>query len=270
MTYDPATDWGILVRMSGATRRTRPDVTPWGYGDPFVQLPDEEDADPRPPRIIWRHGKPTAEDDDDPGPESGRPIVDGEPGDLLINLDGGEDETLYVYDSVGGYTGAPPTPQYARPDSDEENGVLGPAWTTEPLWSKIDEEDPSDVDYITCTLAAFPISALKLGLTTITDPTTDEGHVLSLRMRVTAGAIAASGVSISRSDTGVALVTSDDDWFIDEITDTWSTITWELTAEEAANLDTHYGRLGLYFYINADENPTTIQLSHAVLQVPGV
>lgn len=70
--------------------------------------------------------------------------------------------------------------QYAYPTSDVDNSG---AWTSAPLYAKIDEEPYDDADYVTSPKTASSKS-FTVGLGgTITDPASSTGHVFRVRAR---------------------------------------------------------------------------------------
>lgn len=70
--------------------------------------------------------------------------------------------------------------QYAYPTSDVDNSG---AWTTAPLYAKIDEEPYDDGDYVTSPKTASSKS-FTVGLGgTITDPASSTGHIFRVRAR---------------------------------------------------------------------------------------
>ena len=71
--------------------------------------------------------------------------------------------------------------QFARPDSDVSVG----AWTTSPLFSKVDEVTLDTGDFIQASTAG---NECELGLGDVTDPAVGTGHVLSVTFRQGAGA----------------------------------------------------------------------------------
>ncbi len=72
-------------------------------------------------------------------------------------------------------------PQYASPASDIENPG---AWTTEPLWDKIDEEPYDDGDYVISPKSASAGEAFTVGLSPVTDPGVHTDHTLRIRAQV--------------------------------------------------------------------------------------
>ena len=72
--------------------------------------------------------------------------------------------------------------QYAYPTSDIENPG---AWTTEPLYQKIDEEPYDDGDYLISPKSASGKSFTE-GLSGLTDPGVHTGHTLRIRARASA------------------------------------------------------------------------------------
>jgi len=69
--------------------------------------------------------------------------------------------------------------QYARPSSDIENPG---AWTTEPLYEKIDEEPFDDGDFVESPKSATGDS-FTIGLSTVTDPGVHTNHVVRIRAK---------------------------------------------------------------------------------------
>ena len=69
--------------------------------------------------------------------------------------------------------------QYAYPTSDVENSG---GWTTEPLWSKVDEEPYSDADYVQALQNAVNL-AFTVELGSPNDPNVHTGHTLRIRAK---------------------------------------------------------------------------------------
>jgi len=69
--------------------------------------------------------------------------------------------------------------QYAYPTSDVENSG---GWTTEPLWSKVDEEPYSDADYVQALQNAVNL-AFTVALGSPNDPNVHTGHTLRIRAK---------------------------------------------------------------------------------------
>lgn len=67
--------------------------------------------------------------------------------------------------------------QYAYPNADIENPG---AWTTEPLWKKMDEEPFDDDDFVTSPKSATDKS-FTLGLSGVTDPEVHTDHIVRIR-----------------------------------------------------------------------------------------
>ena len=70
-----------------------------------------------------------------------------------------------------------PVLQRLRPSSDIAVGE----WVQAPLWEKIDETTPDDIDFISGSSGA--VCEINLGVGTINDPQTDIGHVVRYRVR---------------------------------------------------------------------------------------
>jgi len=305
MTYDSATDWGFLGLPSGKGRQAIADdptinlndITPWGHGDPFMPFPEDADADPRPPRIRWRPGKPTAEGDADPGITDNEPIVAGEPGDVIINTDGGDDETLYVYDSVGGYKYvASPEDQCLRADGDTYMPVAPlrlQAWhnqdcTYVSMYNYINDE--SDLTYIRfgCDIygGGSPNQSAR-GIVSLDNPTRVPTNSIGVTVTTRMNSEILEGDWNTNIEVGLyqgAVRISRMFWDVTGaaytagiVRDAWVDLSWELSEVEFGNI-TDFDDLRLLFYgtgghvsygIGDDHTATTIYISDAYVDFPG-
>lgn len=73
--------------------------------------------------------------------------------------------------------------QFARPDSDVSFALLGgtPVDTAGDRWQNIDESTPSDTDYVYSPNNPGGTNAGEFGLSNVSDPGVDTGHVLRIR-----------------------------------------------------------------------------------------
>lgn len=73
--------------------------------------------------------------------------------------------------------------QFARPDSDVSFALLGgtPTDTAGDRWQNIDESSSSDTDYVYSPNNPGGVNAAEFGLTNVSDPGVDTGHVLRIR-----------------------------------------------------------------------------------------
>ena len=115
-------------------------------------------------------------------------------------------------------------PQYAYPTSDVDNSG---AWTTTPLYNKIDEEPYSDTDYVQSPQSAAD-KAFTVGLGSLTDPTVHTSHVLRIRALVgTSGTFKfelLQGATVIHDSGALSLTTS------------FAEYNFTLTEAEAANI----------------------------------
>lgn len=74
---------------------------------------------------------------------------------------------------------APSIPQVAKPDADISNTG---GWTTEPLWEKIDETAPDDVDFISADGSSRKIC--EVSLSDVLTPDDNNNHILKVRARL--------------------------------------------------------------------------------------
>lgn len=98
--------------------------------------------------------------------------------------------------------------QYAYPTSDIDNSG---AWTTEPLWEKVDEEPYDDVDYVSSPKSASGKS-FTLGLSAVIDPQVHTNHIIRVRAKVGVSGIfryeLLQGVALIKDSGEIALGTS--------------------------------------------------------------
>lgn len=73
--------------------------------------------------------------------------------------------------------------QFARPDSDVSFALLGgtPVDTAGDRWQNIDESSPSDTDYVYSQNNPGGGSSAEFGLSNVTDPGVNTGHILRIR-----------------------------------------------------------------------------------------
>lgn len=110
--------------------------------------------------------------------------------------------------------------QYARPSSDVSAG----SWTTSPLYAKIDEVTPSDVDFIQCSNAN---STCEIALSSITDPSSSSSHTIKVRARKAGNAT----LTVYLFD-GTTQIAS----WSPSITTSFAEYTYTLTSGEADNI----------------------------------
>lgn len=155
--------------------------------------------------------------------------------------------------------------QFARPDSDVSNAG---AWTTAPLWSKIDETVASDADLIGSP--GGPVNAMcELGLSNVIDPRVGTGHTWRVRAKRTGGVFDVAytlKVDLMEGATQRATQTHS----IGTL-ETWTNFTRTLTAGEADAI-TDYTNLRLRFTADDAGSLLTdfVQVSFAELEVPDV
>ena len=147
--------------------------------------------------------------------------------------------------------------QYAYPTSDVNNGG---AWTTEPLYNKIDEEPYSDSDLVQSPASAAD-KAFTVGLGSLTDPTVHTGHVLRIRALVgTSGTFKfelLQGATVIHDSGELSLTTS------------FAEYSFTLTAGEAANI-TDYAALRVRVTAVTTYATKYQQVSWVRLEVPDV
>jgi hypothetical protein len=138
---------------------------------------------------------------------------------------------------------APYPPQFARPDSDINLG----SWTdqdgnTTDLYAAIDEETPSDADYVKDPVQATP-DTLEEGLSDVTDPGIHTNHVVRYRYRKQGGTKTAQlKVYLMQSSTEIA------SWTHSDVPETWTTAQQTLTEVQAGNI-TDYTDLRFKFEV---------------------
>jgi len=174
---------------------------------------------------------------------------------------------MYEYDSYDPilhieYT--VPTAQFGRPDSDVSTGN----WTTTPLNEKIDEETPSDVDYIQSE--DTPASdTCEVGLSDVTDPVASDNHHVRVRYQAPesgGGGPASIDFTIKLMENG----TERGSWLEQpNPPSTWLTVTKTLTTGEADAIN-NYANLRLRFIANqtGGARVSRIEISWAELEVP--
>lgn len=133
--------------------------------------------------------------------------------------------------------------QFARPDSDVTNTGSNNGFEA------IDESTPSDADFWWGD--NNQADELEVGLTNVTDPGVDTGHVVRFRIaKVNAGVLSGTGNAVTitarlmQGGTVIAARAADD------ATGTWTTHTWNLTTGEVSGI-TDYTDLRLEFVTSA-------------------
>jgi len=120
--------------------------------------------------------------------------------------------------------------QYARPSTDTTVN----SWTTEPLWSKIDEVSYDDGDSIAGPTRKT--TTATLGLSSVTDPVSEVNHILRIRAYETAGIVLTVGLY-----SGTTLIKT---WDPGVGNSTFTSYTVALTTVEANNI-ANYGTLSM-------------------------
>ena len=147
--------------------------------------------------------------------------------------------------------------QYAYPTSDIDNSG---AWTTAPLWNKIDEEPANDADFVQSPASAAN-KAFTVGFGPLTDPTVHTSHVLRIRALVgTSGTFKfelLQGATVIH-DSGVLSLTT-----------AFAEYNFTLTGAEAANI-TDYTALRVRVTAVTTYTGKFQQVSWIRLEVPSV
>jgi len=147
--------------------------------------------------------------------------------------------------------------QYAYPTSDVNNSG---AWTTEPLYNKIDEEPYSDADYVQSPQSAAD-KAFTVGLGSLTDPGVHTGHTVRIRALVgTSGTFKfelLQGATVIHDSGALSLTTS------------FAEYNFTLSAGEAANI-TDYTALRVRVTAVTTYATKYQQVSWVRLEVPDV
>jgi len=149
--------------------------------------------------------------------------------------------------------------QFAYPDSDIENPG---AWTTEPLWQKIDEEPYDDGDYVISPKTASG-KAFTVGLSSVTDPEIHTGHTLRIRARVSA----VSGTIKFELLQGAVVIKDSGDIALDS--SAFQEHSFTLSEIEAENI-TDYTALRVRITAVATANNKYQWVSWARLEVPSI
>jgi len=147
--------------------------------------------------------------------------------------------------------------QYAYPTSDVNNSG---AWTTEPLYNKIDEEPYSDSDLVQSPQSAAD-KAFTVGLGSLTDPGVHTGHTVRIRALVgTSGTFKFELLQTSTviHDSGALSLTT-----------SFAEYSFTLTAGEAANI-TDYAALRVRVTAVTTYATKYQQVSWVRLEVPDV
>lgn len=153
--------------------------------------------------------------------------------------------------------------QYARPDSDI---AVDPGWSSYPsgdLYTCVDEETPSDSDYITGSVVGDNCS---LGLSEVDDPGIHTGHTLRWRWRAVDASPQPETANILLRQTSYPTV-----WNSGELTvpRTWTTEYHDLTTAEAAAI-VAYNILYVQTGVVQLQTNEEVQISWIVLEVPDV
>jgi len=146
--------------------------------------------------------------------------------------------------------------QFERPDSD----VAAGAWTTTPLWSKLDETAYDEVDYIQLNNSAS--STCEIGLSNVTDPALSTGHTIRLRVKKTGTGTISLNVFLFQGATQKATFTA-------TLTTSYADQTYTLTAGEADSI-TDYTDLRLKFTGVCGASGRYVFVAWAEFEVPDV
>jgi len=147
--------------------------------------------------------------------------------------------------------------QYAYPTSDVENSG---GWTTEPLWSKVDEEPYSDADYVQALQNAVNL-AFTVALGSPNDPNVHTGHTLRIRAKC----------NVARAFKFELLQTSTviHDSGSTNLTTSFAEYSFTLTEGEAANI-TNYAALRVRVTAITTYGGEYEQVSWIRLEVPDI
>lgn len=153
--------------------------------------------------------------------------------------------------------------QFARPDSDVSNAG---GWAPTPLWDQINEATADD-DTTKVTSGNNPGTAdtFEVGLTDVTDPTDDTGHIIRFRHKQEGGARTSEAkAQLYQGATLIAETTSVAPGTI------WTTTSYTLAAVGEADQITDYTDLRIRVVPNTTGtgSPATHSVTWAELEVP--
>lgn len=156
--------------------------------------------------------------------------------------------------------------QYSRPFSD----ILVSSWTASvgsDLYPVLDEETPSDADYVSQTLGADEADTFTVGLSEVTNPVTSSAHTMRARTRIV-GPGDSAGWQFSLQD-GATVVHSHN-W--NQSAGGWATVEYTLSGSEVGDIS-DYGNLTASISITTDAGnpiPAECQCSWVEFEVPDV
>lgn len=134
--------------------------------------------------------------------------------------------------------------QYYRPDEDISNAGL---WTTEPLYSKINEESSPDTAYITSPVNADHVECI-VGLPDVTNPGIDTDHILRFRAKKNKTQSMYVNVELVLDPNGTSggptVIAATN---LTDITQSFAEYSVTLTTTQASNI-TDYSDLGVAIY----------------------
>jgi hypothetical protein len=151
--------------------------------------------------------------------------------------------------------------QYARPDSDVSSGSWSPS-TGSTLYECIDEETPSDADYIESDTDE---DECEVGLSTVTDPESSSNHTVRWRWQSTGSSPPTETCSVYLYEGATLRATCALEREVDR--GGFAAESYTLAGGEADAIS-DYSALRVRFHINRTGSNEDIQVSWVELEVP--
>lgn len=164
--------------------------------------------------------------------------------------------------TFGPYSGSPYSEtvggkQYARPDSDISVGSSWTASTGSDFWALLDETVADDGDYV--SINTTPPSVLLCGLTDVSDPGVNTGHVVRIRGKTTASTPMTATLLLKQGSTTIKSITV-------PLTNSWGTSLTNLSEAEASAITDYTDlRMSIEASFTAGQS---LQFSWFELEVP--
>ena len=152
-------------------------------------------------------------------------------------------------------------PQYARPDSDVSSGSWSPS-TGSTLYECIDEETPSDADYIESDTDE---DECEVGLSTVTDPESSSNHTVRWRWQSTGSSPPTETCSVYLYEGATLRATCALERDVDR--GGFAAESYTLSSGEADAI-TDYTALRLWFEADTLGSAEEMQVSWAEMEIP--
>lgn len=172
--------------------------------------------------------------------------------------------------------------QFSRPDADDAIGVWLNEGNSTPLWNRIDEVIPNDVDLIHSDVSPAAFEVCDISMSSISDPNISTGHILRWRyrksiaggrtIRINLKLRQGTTVIVERNFNGISNIIAQDNYTLsaaeaDSITD-YSDLNFRVFAELSGSGGSRDGRVTwVEFEVPGDEAFKLSKIKKAITEV---